>query len=113
MCGEGEDVRLGGPAVVEPELKSGRRATAYFYPQILARNPKKGGPNETICKYCWFGVNVHCCPFDNAGFTPPHQAVIAADFHDHCCHATALHSRADLDVLVRHADQVCFDQLLS
>jgi hypothetical protein len=26
------------PAVVEPELKSGRRATAYFYPQILARN---------------------------------------------------------------------------
>ena len=38
MCGEGGDVRLGGPAVGEPELGSFTNDTASFYPLILMRN---------------------------------------------------------------------------
>jgi hypothetical protein len=39
MCGESEDVRLGGPAVVELELRSVLANNASFYPQILAKSP--------------------------------------------------------------------------
>jgi len=39
MCGESEDVRLGGPAVVELELGCVLSNNAVFYPQILAKNP--------------------------------------------------------------------------